>query len=128
MQEYKAKEKTVNKMSRDGLTEENLHSQASVRISKREKDNLSLPGQAVDSVNFQEMRNHGRIESKGRRRRKNYHPDFQKVEGEQDFSEIKEHPSSFQNPGEGRTSPEVLEAESDGERKIKDGSLNPPHA
>ena len=119
MQEYKAKEKTVNKMSRDGLTEENLHSQASVRISKRETDALSLPGQAVDSVNFQEMRNHGRTESKERRRRKNYHPNFQKVEGEQDFSEMKEHPSAFQNSDGERTSPEVLEGESDGGEESK---------
>ncbi len=52
-QEFKARDKTVNKMSRDGLVEENLQKKDSVRISQRELDNLTLPGQAADSVNFQ---------------------------------------------------------------------------
>ena len=51
--EYKARDKTVNKMSRDGLVEENLQKKDSVRVSQRELDNLTLPGQAVDSMNFQ---------------------------------------------------------------------------
>lgn len=102
MQEYKAKEKTVNKMSRDGLTEENLHSQASVRVSRRATDTLVLPGQAVDSINFQEMRSHGKGEISEKRRRKKYHPDFQKAQGKQDFSEIQEKSSVLQNlDGEG---------------------------
>ncbi len=52
-QEFKARDKTVNKMSRDGLVEENLQKKDSVRISQRELDNLTLPGQAADSMNFQ---------------------------------------------------------------------------
>ena len=51
-QEFKARDKTGNKMSRDGLVEENLQKKDSVRISQRELDNLTLPGQAADSVNF----------------------------------------------------------------------------
>lgn len=109
MQEYKAKEKTVNKMSRDGLTEENLHSQASVRISRREADDLALPGQAVDSVNFQEMRNHGKGEVPEKRRRKKYHLDFQKVQGKQDFSEMQEKSPTFQNSDSERIYTEPVE-------------------
>ena len=53
MQEYKARDKTVQKMSRDGLEEENLQSRDSVRISQRELDSFTLPGQAVDSFELQ---------------------------------------------------------------------------
>lgn len=52
-QEFKARDKTVNKMSRDGLVEENLQKKDSVRVSQRELDNLTLPGQAADSIHFQ---------------------------------------------------------------------------
>lgn len=52
-QKYQARDKTVNKMSRDGLMEENLQSQDSVRISQRELDSLTLPGQAADSFELQ---------------------------------------------------------------------------
>ena len=55
-QEFKARDKTVNKMSRDGLVEENLQKKDSVRVSQRELDSLVLPGQAVDSMNFQKER------------------------------------------------------------------------
>lgn len=51
--EYKARDKTVNKMSRNGLVEENLQKKESVRVSQRELDDLTLPGQAADSVSFQ---------------------------------------------------------------------------
>lgn len=51
--EYKARDKTVNKMSRDGLVEENLQKKESVRVSQRELDALTLPGQAADSISFQ---------------------------------------------------------------------------
>lgn len=55
MQEQKlqARDKTVSKMSRDGLVEENLRSQDSVRVSQRELDSLTLPGQAADSFKLQ---------------------------------------------------------------------------
>lgn len=52
-QEFKARDKTVNKMSRDGLVEENLQKKDSVRISQRELDDLILPGQAADPISFQ---------------------------------------------------------------------------
>ena len=48
MQEYKARDKTVRKMSRDGLTEENLHSGETVRVSHREREERILPKQAED--------------------------------------------------------------------------------
>ena len=41
-QELKARDKTVNKMSRDGLVEENLQKKDSVRVSQRELDNLTI--------------------------------------------------------------------------------------
>lgn len=40
--EYQARDKTVRKMNRDGLTEENLHSGDSVRVSQREKEEEDL--------------------------------------------------------------------------------------
>lgn len=55
-QHYRARDKTVRKMGRDGLTEENLRSGETVRISRREVDDLALPGTADDSINFQERR------------------------------------------------------------------------
>lgn len=38
--EYRARDKTVKKMSRDGLKEENLHSRKSIRVSNREADDF----------------------------------------------------------------------------------------
>ncbi len=52
-QEYRARDKTVTKMSRDGLVEENLQKQDLVRISQREVDSINLPGQAADSFELQ---------------------------------------------------------------------------
>ena len=49
-QEYKARDKIVHKMSRDGLVEENLQSQDSARISQRELDSLTLSGLAAYSM------------------------------------------------------------------------------
>ena len=36
--EYKARDKTVHKMSRDGLREENLHNKEEKRITRRDED------------------------------------------------------------------------------------------
>ena len=68
--EYKARDKTVNKMSRDGLVEENLQKKESVRVSQRELDDLTLPGQAADSVSFQKEKSY----SDGRGQRDNISP------------------------------------------------------
>lgn len=68
--EYKAKDKTVNKMSRDGLVEENLQKKESVRVSQRELDDLTLPGQAADFVSFQKEKSY----SDGRGQRDNISP------------------------------------------------------
>lgn len=75
-QEYKAQDKTVRKMSRDGLLEENLHTRDTVRISQRELDVLELSGQEKDSVNFQDIRYHRMDErTEGREQRRWYVPD-----------------------------------------------------
>ena len=68
--EYKARDKTVNKMSRDGLVEENLQKKESVRVSQRELDDLTLPGQVADSVSFQRKKS----DSGGRVQRDNISP------------------------------------------------------
>ena len=79
-QRYRARDKTVKKMSRDGLKEENLSSRESVRVSRRETDSLSLPGQAEDSFELGEARRRlvegGKEPGQGRRR---YSPDFDKI-------------------------------------------------
>ena len=46
-------------MSREGLTEENLHSREAVSISQKEREDITLPAQAEDSFNFQNVRNQG---------------------------------------------------------------------
>ena len=51
---YKARDKTVRKMSRDGLLKENLRSGESVSVSRREKDSLTLPNRAGDAWNRRE--------------------------------------------------------------------------
>lgn len=48
---YKARDKTVRKMSRDGLMKENLRSGESVSVSRREKDSLTLSKRAGDAWN-----------------------------------------------------------------------------
>ena len=76
-QEYKARGKTVRKMSRDGLLEENLHTRESARISQRELDVLEISGQERDSVNLQNIRHHHTDRKTGERKRKRgYVPDF----------------------------------------------------
>lgn len=42
--EYKARDKTVQKMSRDGLREENLRSKKEKRITRREADEKKTAG------------------------------------------------------------------------------------
>lgn len=82
-QEYKARDKTVRKMSRDGLLEESLHTRDSSRISQRELDVLELSGQERDSVNFQDIHYHrtGRG-TDGKTRRKRYVPDSVRSDAE----------------------------------------------
>ena len=82
-QEYKARDKTVRKMSRDGLLEENLHTRDSSRISQRELDVLELSGEERDSVNFQDIHYHrtGRG-TDGKTRRKRYVPDSVRSDAE----------------------------------------------
>lgn len=64
--EYKARDKTVKKMSREGLTEENLHNRETVSISQKEREDITLPARAEDSFNFQNIRNQGEDGKHGR--------------------------------------------------------------
>lgn len=64
--EYKARDKTVKKMSREGLTEENLHNRETVSISQKEREDITLPTRAEDSFDFQNIRNQGEDGKHGR--------------------------------------------------------------
>ena len=82
-QGYRARDKTVRKMGRDGLSEENLRSGESVRVSSRETDHLTLPGTAGDSVNFQNRRGHRADDGRGDgKHRGGYSPDFKRPEAD----------------------------------------------
>ena len=78
-QRYRARDKTVRKMGRDGLTEENLRSGETVRVSRREADQLALPKTADASMNFQDGRSY-RVEDKkaGGKYRSGYSSDFKR--------------------------------------------------
>ncbi|MDY5025211.1 MAG: NlpC/P60 family protein [Oliverpabstia sp.] len=78
--EYRARDKTVKKMSREGLMEENLQSRESVMVSQRERESLTLPGQAVDSIDFQSSRNHRKEEAEAQTRRRLYASDLKKTD------------------------------------------------
>lgn len=85
-QHYRARDKTVRKMDRDGLTEENLRSGETARVSRREADCQALPAAADDSMNFQERRSR-RAEGRkaGGKRRNGFSPDFKRPDcGEDD--------------------------------------------
>ena len=78
-QHYRARDKTVRKMGRDGLTEENLRSGETVRVSRREVDQLTLPKTADDSMNFQDRRSCRAGDKKaGGKHRGGYSPDFKR--------------------------------------------------
>ncbi len=86
-QHYRARDKTVRKMNRGGLTEENLRSGEAVRISRREADRPALPGTADDSMNFQERRGRRAEDRKaGDRRRNGFSQDFKRPDCREDDS------------------------------------------
>lgn len=68
--EYKARDKTVKKMSRGGLTEENLRSRETTSICRKEKEDITLPARAEDSFNFQNIRNQGKDGKQGVEKRR----------------------------------------------------------
>lgn len=86
-QHYRARDKTVRKMNRDGLMEENLRSGEAVRVSRREADHPALPAAADDSMNFQERRSR-RTEDRraGGRQRGGYSQDFKRPDCGEDGS------------------------------------------
>ncbi|XBX03599.1 3D domain-containing protein [Enterocloster clostridioformis] len=72
-QEYHARDKTVKKMSRDGLTEEKLNSGVSIRISQREVEKRVLQKQAEDTFSLGSAREPGeKTAMKKRRKRQRY--------------------------------------------------------
>ena len=78
-QHYRARDKTVRKMGRDGLTEENLRSGETVRVSRRAADQLTLPKTADDSMNFQDRRSYRAEDKKtAGKHRCGYSPDFKR--------------------------------------------------
>lgn len=78
-QHYRARDKTVRKMGRDGLTEENLRSGETVRVSRRATDQLTLPKVADDSMNFQDRRSYRAEDKKaGGKHRSGYSTDFKR--------------------------------------------------
>ena len=54
--EYKARDKTVQKMSRDGLREENLRSKKEKRITRREADEKKTAGHREHELDFGKAR------------------------------------------------------------------------
>ena len=50
--EYKARDKTVQKMSRDGLREKNLRSKKEKRITGREADEKKTAGHREQELDF----------------------------------------------------------------------------
>ena len=54
--EYKARDKTVQKMSRDGLREENLRSKKERRITGREADEKKTAGHREQELDFGKAR------------------------------------------------------------------------
>ena len=54
--EYKARDKTVQKMSRDGLREENLRSKTEKRITGREADERKVAGRREQELDFGKAR------------------------------------------------------------------------
>ena len=54
--EYKARDKTVQKMSRDGLREENLRSKKEKRITGREEDEKKTAGHREQELDFGKVR------------------------------------------------------------------------
>lgn len=81
MQEYKARDKTVRKMSRDGLTEENLHSGETVRVSHREREERILPKQAED-IPFSPAEKAPEQTAEDRKRRQKLRDQPETVQGE----------------------------------------------
>ena len=68
MQEYKARDKTALKMSRDGLTEENLQSGEVTHVSQREREERILPKQAED-ISFSRQEKETEQPADGRKHR-----------------------------------------------------------
>ncbi len=57
-QEFKARDKTVEKMGRDGLMRENLRSGEVVKAGRREAESLDRTVQGTEPVNLQKLRVH----------------------------------------------------------------------
>lgn len=105
MQEYQARDKTVRKMSRDGLTEENLHSGEAVRVSHREREERILPKQTED-IPFSRTEKAPEQTEEGRKRRQKFRDQPETGQGE-----ASSHAAGMENTGTGvldGTAPAIL--------------------
>lgn len=79
--EYKARDKTVRKMNRDGLTVENLQSGETVRVSQKEREERLLPKQAEDVPFSRSDRDAEHLKENGEHRQKRrYQPEMKQEE------------------------------------------------
>lgn len=125
---YHARDKTVRKMNRDGLTEENLHSGVSVRVSQREKEERMLSKQAEDDFSLRQERAAGEKTGEEKERRwRRYITD----QGEKEPSFTDGKPDTSPLEGEAKRSPQLEPVmaenqewpEPDGEgEKIREGA------
>ena len=107
MQEYQARDKTVRKMSRDGLTEENLHSGEAVRVSQREREERILPKQTED-IPFSRTEKAPEQTAEGRKRRQKFRDQPETGQGE-----ASSHAADMETAGTGvldGTDPAILPA------------------
>ena len=63
--EYKARDKTVQKMSRDGLREENLRNKEEKRITGRDTDTEIPRSEKKEELDFSKRRQERRKEERG---------------------------------------------------------------
>lgn len=126
-QEYHARDKTVKKMSRDGLTEEKLNSGVSIRISQREVEERVQQKQAEATFSLGSAREPGeKTAMKKRRKRQRYIANTEEKgafcgEEKQDTSlfaeEAKNSPSLETSKAESPVPPETTgEGEEEGKR------------
>ena len=110
-QEYHARDKTVKKMSRDGLTEEKLNSGVSIRISQREVEERILPKQVEDTFSLGSPRASGEKPGmKKRRKRQCYIANTEETEVL--FGAEKQDVSVFDEEARNSPSPETSKAKS----------------
>lgn len=85
---YRARDKTVRKISRGGLVEENLRSHEKVRITKKEED-FELSGREDDPVDLKSVHTHRKEEEPERKKKqKKYMQDMLEPDPEEETESI----------------------------------------